>query len=201
MFKREWTIFGILAACAIGVTLFARFYTRQDGTSVTWLTYVAAVAIFATLILGALLIFLYVTQRFNVLLQREHFVAQKQYQWADQKLLIDYDSQRLANTYIATRPVIPFSDVASFRIETYHVGARKELPADQCFVSLVIAITTDSVAGEYLYLPAYEVQVSSQDVQDVKEITAELLDKYPLLADMFALQQDVKKILEINSAN
>lgn len=201
MFKREWTVFGILSACTVAVTLFALLYTRTDGTRVEWLLYVAIVAIVATLALLAFLVYTHVTQRFNLLLAREHFVAQKQYAWRDQKLCIDFDSERIANTYISTRPIVAFSEVAGFRIETYRIGEHAELDEDQCFVSLVIAISKAGVEDEYMYIPAYEVQVSAEDGWDVKEITEELAEKYPELADVLALQQDVKRIVEINAAN
>lgn len=201
MFKREWTVFGILSACSVGVTLFARLYTRADGTKVEWLSHVAAVAIVLTLVFLALLLYLTAKQKFAALLAREQFVAQKQYEWQDQKLLIDFDSQRIANTYLSTKPIIPFSDVVRFRIETYHVGAHGELPEDQCFVSLVIAVSKEGYESEYLYIPAYEVQVSAEDALGITEVTAELAEKYPELTDVFELQTDVKKILEINAAN
>ena len=201
MFKREWTTFGILCACTVAVTLFARLYTRADGTQVEWLLYVAIVAIVATLAFLAFLLYLTAKQKFDRLLLREHFVAQKQYKWADQKLLIDFDSQRLANTYISTKPIVPFSEVVSFRIETYRNGARVELPEDQCFVSYVISISKAGFTSEYLYIPAYEIKVSAEDANDIKEISDELAEKYPELTDMLALQKDIKKILEINASN
>lgn len=201
MFKKEWTAFGILSAFTVALTLFTLFYTRKDGTHVGWLLYVAIVAIVATFALLVFLLYLSITQRFNILLQREHFVAQKQYAWRDQKLLIDFDSNRLANTYISTKPIVQFSEVASFRIETYRSGENAELDEDQCFVSLVIAISKAGFESEYLYIPAYEVKVSAEDGWDVKEITEELAEKYPKLADMLELQQDVKRIIEINAAN
>ena len=200
MFKREWTVFGILAGCSAAVTIFAAVYKRSDGAKVKWLTYVAIVAIVVTLAFLALLLYLNAKNKFDGLLARDNFVAQKQYVWGKQKLLIDFDSQRIANTYISIKPIVSFDEVANFRIETYHIGERAELPEDQCFVSLVIAVKKEGFEDEYLYIPAYEVQVSAEDVSDIKQISQELVAKYPELEEVAALQSDVKKILEINAA-
>ena len=202
MFKREWTVFGVLSACTVAVTFFSIFYTRSDGTKVAWLSNVAVVAIVATFAFLAVLLYLNAKHKFYRLLSNEHFVPQKQYTWDDQKLFIDFDSQRIANTYLSTKPFVAFDEVVSFRIERYHIGARAELPEDQCFVSLVIAVKKEGFESEYLYISAYEVQVESADIQeDLKEISAELVEKYPELQQLFELQSDVKSILEMNKAN
>ena len=70
-----------------------------------------------------------------------------------------------------------------------------------CFVSFVITVTKEGFETEYLYIPVFEVKVDAKDVQHVKEITAELVEKYPELSDMMELQTDIKKILDINVAN
>ena len=201
MFKREWTVFGVLSACTVAVTLFSLIYTRSDGTKVEWLSYVVIIAIVVTVAFLAMLLYFSARQKFDILLQREGFVASKQYKWDKHLVCLDFDSQRLANTYLSTKPIVPFSDVLSFRIETYRIGAHEELPEDQCFLSFVISIKKEGFDYEYQYIPVFEVKVDSADVAEVKEITQELTDKYPELTDMMALQTDVKKILEINAAN
>ena len=201
MFKREWTVFGILSACTVAVTLFAALYTQSNGSKVEWLSHVAAVAIVATLAFLAILLYFNAKQKFDRILSRENFVAQKQYEWDRQRLLIDFDSQRIANTYLSTKPIINFSDVLSFRIETYRIGAHEELSEEYVFISFVITLKKEGFEFEYQYLPVFEVKVSADDANDIKEVTTELVKKYPELDDMFALQEDVKRILEINAAN
>lgn len=202
MFKREWTVFSILAACTVAVTCFSFIYTRSDGTKVEWLTYVAAVAILATLAFLALLLYLHAKQKFNILLAREHFVAQKQYDWAHEKLLIDFDSKRIANTYLSTKPIVAFADIASFRLESYRIGEQEELPENQRFLSLVITVKKDGFEDEYLYIPAFEVKVESADITDgMKEVGAELVEKYPELKALVELQSDLKQIVAINEAS
>ena len=201
MFKREWTVFGVLSACTVAVTLFSLIYKRSDGTKVEWLSYIVGIAIVVTVAFLAVLLYFSAKQKFDILLQREGFVASKQYNWEGNRLLIDFDSQRLANTYLSTKPIVPFCDVLSFRIETYRIGEHEELSEEQCFLSFVISIKKEDFDYEYQYIPLFEVKVDSADAADIKEITQELTDKYPELTDMLALQTDVKKILEINAAN
>ena len=48
----------------------------------------------------------------------------------------------------------------------------------------------------------YEIAVDVEEIGDgLKELTPELLEKYPEFADMNKLREDVDKILEINAAN
>ena len=56
MFKKEWTVLGILSACTVAVCCFACFYKQPDGTRVGWLAYVAIVAVVATLALPAFVV-------------------------------------------------------------------------------------------------------------------------------------------------
>ena len=200
MFKREWTVFSVLSACTVAVTALAIFY-KPDGTKVGWLTYIAVIAIVATVGFLAFLLYLNAKQKFDRLLATEQFVADKTYTWGKFKLVMDFQSQRLANSYLSTRAIIPFCDVAGYRMETYRKNEEMELSEEQSFVSLVITLKKDGFEFEYQYLPVFEIKVSTVDVNDIKEVTPELMAKYPELADMLALQQDLASILEINVAN
>ena len=200
MFKREWTVFGALSACTVAVIFFALFY-KSDGARVQWLTYVAVIAVIATLCFLAFMLYINAKQKFDRLLATEQFVIDKLYAWGKFKLVIDFESQRIANNYLSTRAIIPFSDVAGYRLETYHKNEDVELDEEHVFLSLVISLKKDGFEFEYQYLPVFEVQVESADVQDIKEVTQELTEKYPELTDMFALQEDIRKILEINATN
>ena len=200
MFKREWTVFGALSACTVAVIFFALFY-RSDGARVQWLSYVAVVAVVATLCFLAFMLYLNAKQKFDRLLAKEQFAIDKQYEWGKFKLLIDFQGQRIANNYLSTRAIIPFSDVAGYRLETYRKNEDVELDDEHVFLSLVISLKKDGFEFEYQYLPVFEMKVESVDVQDIKEVTQDLTEKYPELTDMFALQQDARKILEINVAN
>lgn len=201
MFKREWTVFGLLSACTVAVTFFAIFYRQPDGAKVEWLFYVAVVAIVATICFLVFLLYLNAKQKFDRLLVKEQFNADKRYLWGRYKLLIDFESQRLANNYLSTRAIIPFCEVAGYRLETYRKNDDVELDEDQVFTSLVITLKKDGFEFEYQYLPVFEIKVESADVQDINEITPKLVEKNPELADVLALQQDLNNILEINLAN
>ncbi|MCH5157300.1 MAG: hypothetical protein J1G02_05450 [Clostridiales bacterium] len=200
MFKREWTVFTILSVCTVAITVFAIIY-KYDGARVEWLTYVAVVAIIATLAFLVYLLYINAKQKFDRLLSREQFVANKEYMWGNYKLLIDFESQRLANNYLSTRAIIPFSDVAGYRIETYHKNDDVELSDEHVFLSLVITLKKAGFEFEYQYLPVFEIKVNTEDVNDIKEVTSELVAKYPELSDVLALQEDLSTILQTNIAH
>lgn len=202
MTKNKWIIWAIVLACAaVFLTIFAVTFKSQTGVALPWWAFVAALAIFALIVYLVILLAQRSAQRFEALLLKEGIAKKLQYKWSSYLLYVDFESGRLANNYLSTRAIIPFSEVVGFRIEAYHDGEDEELSEEENFLSLVLTLKKDGYEFEYQYLPVFEIKVSAIDAIDVKEITTELVEKYPTLADMLALQQDVKKILEINAAN
>lgn len=202
MTKNKWTILAIILVCAaLFLTIFGVSFKSQTGHDLPWWAFVVALIIFALLVYLVMLLAERSDKRFDSLLLSENIDTSRQYKWGRYRVYVDFDSQRLANNYLSTRALIPFSEVAGLRIEAYHVGEVEELDENQVFLSLVLSLKKDGFEFEYQYLPVFEIKVDSGDVADIKEVTAELVEKYPELADMLALQSDVKKILEINAAN
>ena len=202
MTNKKWIVLAIILVCAaLFLTIFAVTFKSQTGVSLPWWAFILALVIFALVVYLVILLSRRSAQRFESLLATEGISTDRQYKWGGHVLYVDFDSQRLANTYLSTRAVIPFCDVAGYRLETYRDGESVELTDEQIFVSMVISLTKEGFEFEYQYLPVFEIKLNVEDANDLKEITSELVDKYPELADMLALQTDLRKILEINRAN
>lgn len=203
MTKKKWLSLGIIVVCgAIVLTLFSVMFESRTGVALPWWAYPIALVIYALIVYLVILLAKGFSLRFDTFLAREGFNVDKQYQWDKQKLYIDFQSKRLANTYISTKPIVQFSEIAGCRFETYQVGVKEELPDDKRFVSIVLTVKKEGFEYEYLYIPMFEVAIDTADIGDsVKEISPELLDKYPELADLAELHCDVQKILEINAAD
>lgn len=202
MTKNKWIFFAIVLICAaMFLTIFAVSFKSHTGVALPWWAFIAALAIFALVVYLVILLSQRSAKRFETLLINEEIATDRQYKWSNYLLYVDFESQRLANNYLSTRAIIPFSEVAGCRIETYHTGENEELSEDEIFLSLVISLNKEGFDYEYQYLPVFEIKVNVEDASDITEITTELVEKYPQLSDMFALQTDIRKILEINAAN
>ena len=202
MTKKKWFIAVIILICAaIFLTIFAVTFKSQTGQDLPWWAFVAALVIFALIVYLVILLSERSAKRFETLLLNEGIATDRQYKWRKYVLYVDFESQRLANNYLSTRAIVPFDDVAGCRIESYRISEEVELPESERFLSLVLTLRKEGSDYEYQYLPVFEVKVEAEDVTDIKEVTAELTEKYSELTDMLALQSDVKKILEINAQN
>ena len=202
MTKKKWISLVIILVCAaIVLSIFSFAFKSQTGVDLPWWAYIVALVIYALIVYLVIILTKRSTAQFDALLAREGFSAQKSYVWGNQKLLVDFDSQRIANTYLSTRPLIAFSDVAGYRIESYRSGKDVELPDDKRFVSFVLSVKKHDDEFEYMYIPLFEIKVDNIDLPDkMIEISDELVAKYPELKDMYELQTDVKTILQINEA-
>ncbi|MCH5153249.1 MAG: hypothetical protein J1F68_04760 [Clostridiales bacterium] len=202
MTKNKWIVLIIILVCAaMFLTIFAVTFKAYTGVDLPWWAFIAALVIFALIVYLVIILSQRSSKRFESLLLSEGIVTDRQYKWGNYLLYVDFASSRLANNYLSTREIIQFADVAGFRLETYRTGEDVELSDEQSFVSLVISFRKEGFEYEYQYLPVFEVKVESADIEDVKQISPQLVDKYPELSDMLALQDDLNKILEINAAN
>lgn len=201
MTKKKWISLGIIAVCAaIVLTIFSVLFERSTGVSLPWWAYIVALLIYALIVYLIYIITKITSQRYEAMLAKANFKVDSQYEWNKQIVSLDFQSKRLANTYITTKPFVDFSEIVGYRFETYQMGESEELDDDKRFVSLVLSIKKESAEQEFLYIPVFEVAVDAADVGDgIAEITPELVDKYPSLSDMADLEADVKKILEMNS--
>ena len=202
MTKNKWIILAIILVCAaLFLTIFAISFESITGVALPWWAVIVALVIFGLIVYLVILLSERSAKRFETLLLTEGISTEKQYKWGNYLLYVDFTGQRLANNYLSTRQIIPFSDVAGYRIESYRSSENVELPQEQIFLSLVISLKKDGFEFEYQYLPVFEIKVESAAVDDFNEITDELVERFPELSEMLALQQDLKKIIEINSEN
>lgn len=203
MTKKKWMSLAIILVCAvIVISIFSFVFKTQTGVDLPWWAYIVALVIYALIVYLVIILSARSKEQFAALLAREGFTVEKEYKWDKQSLCIDFTSKRIANTYISTKPIIQFGDIASFRIESYQVGKEQELPDDKRFLSLVLTVKKEGFEFEYLYIPMFEIAVDVADIPEkFTEISDELVEKYPELKDMYELQADVKKILEINEAD
>ena len=203
MTKKKWISLGIIAVCAVIVlTIFSVLFERSTGVALPWWAYIVGLLIYALIVYLIYLITKISSQRYDTMLAKANFHADRQYSWNKQILSLDFESKRLANTYLTTKPFVPFSDVVSYRFETYQSGFSKDLSEDKRFVSLVLSVKKEGLEQEFLYIPVFEIEVDTEVIGDgITEITSELVEKYPALSDMAELQSDVKRILEINAVD
>ena len=203
MTKKKWLALGIFAiGGAIVLTIFSIVFKSRTGVALPWWAYVIALVIYALIVYMIILFVGCSSQRFDAMLSKVGFNTDKQYNWGPHTLRIDFQSKRIANTYISTKPIVDFHEVAGYRFETYQTGANEELESDKRFVSLVLTVKKAGFEFEYLYVPMFEVAVDADAIGDgITEITPELVERYPELAEVKALCDDVKQILEINAAD
>ena len=204
MFKKDWTVFSILAAFTVFLVAFASAY-KPNGTQIAWLSYVAAVAIVATVAYLIYLLYAMSRQRFARLMLRENFNTEKLYFWNDKELHIDFTGKLIANNYLTTKPIFPFGDVVGYRFEAYRISGETHaehievLSDDERFVSIVLTIKKPEREFEFLYIPMFEVKVANDDIgETIESIPSELVEKYPDLQQLVDLQKDIESILEIN---
>ena len=205
MFKKDWIVFSILATFTAFLAVFSAVYTQPNGEKVSWLAYVVAVTVVATIAYLIYLLYAMSRQSFARLMQRENFNTDKLYVWKDTELHIDFAGKRVANSYLSTKPIFPFSDVVGYRFETFRISGDTHaehvevLSDDERFVSLVLTIKRPEHEFEFLYIPMFEVKVSNSDIgESVETLSDELVAKYPDLQQLVELQKDVETILSIN---
>ena len=198
MTKKKWISLGIIAVCAaIVLTIFSILFERSTGVALPWWAYIIGLLIYALIVYLIYIITKITSQRYASMLAKADFHVDRQYEWDNQIISIDFTSKRIANTYLTTKPFVDFSEIVGYRFETYHTGANKELPEGKIFVSLVLSIKKEGFEYEYRYIPVFEVAVDAEIVGDgIAEITPELVDRYPDLKEMAELQADINKILE-----
>ena len=111
-------------------------------------------------------------------------------------VLIDFPTKQFGSNLIY-KQVVPFSRVASGRIEVLPYAASKE----KCQVQYVIAISRKDNDLSYDYIEMFSTVVNKSELGENDQLTAEMFDKYPQLSDILALHEDVQKIMEINHAD
>ena len=208
MFKKDWIVFSILAVSTAFLTVFSSVYRQPNGAQVEWLSYVVAVAIVATIAYLIYLLYAMSRQSFTRLMQRENFNTEKLYVWKDIELHIDFTGKRIANNYLSTKPMFPFSDVVGCRFEAFRISGDtyaehlEVLNDDERFVGIVLTIKKPEHEFEFLYISMFEVKVANDDIgETIESLPDELVAKYPDLQQLVELQKDVERILATNKSS
>lgn len=210
MNKRKFSpmtiLLGIVAAAvcdAILLVLFNSTFNAITGQMLPWWAYIAATCIFALIVYLIYLLIRIHGQRFDRLLAREGFNADKRYEADGQTLCIDFEGKRIANTYLSTRTFVDFKDVVGCRVERYQRGAKTVLSEDECFVDLVITVNREDPTPDhpYLYIAMFEIKLAAKDVADTPDVTEDLVAEYPELQPMYELKRDITEILRINRSD
>ena len=205
MFKKDWIAFSILATFTVGLVAFAAIYRQPSGAQVEWLAYVSAVVIVATIAYLIYLLYAMQKQSFARLLKKENFNTEKLYVWKNVELHLDFSGKRVANNYLSTKPIFPFCDLVGYRFETFRISGEtyaehvQVLPDEERFVSIVLTVKRPEHEFEFLYISMFEVKVASDDIgENLENLSAELVAKYPDLQQLVELQKDVEEILAAN---
>lgn len=206
--KFSWksVLFGVVAVVvfdAILLVLFNAMFSAVTGQALPWWAYIVATCIYALIVYLIYLLIQIRGQSFERMLLREGFQVDKRYEAVGQKLCIDFQNKRIANTYLSTKPLINFSEVVGYRVECFQTGSKIVLSEDKRYLNIVLTINKEDPTPEhpYLYLAMFEVKVAAEDVAETPDVTEELVAKYHELQPLYELKQDVLKILEINKTD
>lgn len=194
----------VIVACAVLLLVLSDYvFKNVTGRALPWWAYLTIAAIYALIVYLIYLLIGISKQRFERLLAREGVCTDKVYESDGQKLYVDFASKRIADTYLSTKPIVRFDEVAGFRVECFQTGSKRVLSDDRRFLSVVLTIRKSDPTADspYLYLPMFETEVDAADVPDEPDVTEEMVAKYPELQPLYDLKTDVVKILELNKAD
>lgn len=210
MKKKDWIIIGVTSAIMLIAEIIMYFVWRKDtdeqvllallgGTSGVYVV-VTLLAVVLPARLGKR-----VKENFEMRLSREGFSMQNAHTYNNEAtsqtttVAIDFDTKRFACNLLY-KDIVPFERIAASRIEfePRYAGIVQD---NKLVVSLVISVSEAYDEFQYFYISMFSVLVDKQDVGDKDEITPELLEKYPDLQQICDLQQDMLKLLEVNSSN
>lgn len=210
MKKKDWIILGIVSAIYLLIMLVIYFVWRTDIDGHLLLALLGGS--FGGYVVVVLLVVALssrhskrVTENFEMRISREGFSMQKVYTYNNEAasqsttVAIDFDSKRFACNLLY-KYIVPFERIAASRIEfaPRYTGILQD---NKLVVSLVISVHEAYDEFKYFYISMFGVLVDGQDVGDNDDITPELLAKYPDLQQICDLQQDMLKLLEVNSSN
>ena len=108
-------------------------------------------------------------------------------------ICIDFDSKQFASNLIYNN-VVPFSRIASGRIEVFPYNISKE----KCIVRYVISVSRKNNDMSYDYIELFDTVVYKSEMGENDQLTEQMLSKYQVLNEMLALNEDIQKIVEIN---
>ncbi len=201
MSTKKWlSLAAVLAGGAAALGLFYAVFLDITHRALPWWAYIFAAAIYFLVVYLGYLLWQNHRQHFQRMLDKAGFSCDKRYDADGQTLCIDFAAKRLANTYLSTKPFVPFCDVADCRIECYQTGSRRVLDDDRRYLSVVISVvkTDPSPEHPYLYLSMFEEEVAAEDVPETPDVTEQMVAAYPQLQPMLELKRDICSIIDGN---
>ena len=111
-------------------------------------------------------------------------------------IAIDFDSKQFASNLIYNQ-VVPFGRIASGRTEILPYAMSDE----KCVVQYVISVARKDDDMSYDYIELFDTVVFKSELGENDSLTEEMLNKYPLLNEILALDEDIQKIIKINLAD
>lgn len=206
--KKKYLIWVLLCfvASVVAITVGSFVYKANTGKHLSWAFFVFVPLGFTAAIFGIASLANHLEthqgESFETKLSRSGFSGQKTYvghhMAVENKvcIVIDFNTKQFASNLIY-KYVVPFSRVASGRIEILPYNMSKE----QCIVQYVISISRKDNDMDYDYIALFDTVVDKSELGENDSLTAEMFDRYPLLSDILALNEDIQKIVEINKAD
>lgn len=212
MKKKDWMILGGVAGATL-VTLLFFWLTLRTDTGERYSIWLFAGPFLGFIVLSGAIVAIckFVGNReketFETWLSREGFSTQNLYVWEgdamgthqNASVCIDFDNKRFACNQLY-RYVVPFERIANVQTEFSQLmfGSISET---QRRVNLVISVREACDEFKYFYITMFDVVVDLAAFGEKEELTPTLVENYPEFRRMYELQQDVKKIIEINIAD
>ncbi|MCD8040466.1 MAG: hypothetical protein LUF82_03005 [Clostridia bacterium] len=195
MTKKNMIITTVIFLCVIAsITVFSFIYHSLSGAWFPWWVYVIAVALFVVYIISCFIFTRKSSDKFYRQLHRLNFAIQREYKWGNCIFCIDFASRRIACNYLIN-PVISFNELAGFSTEVSDRTQSKILPQNKRNISLSVSVVVGD-DNNLFHFKMYEVIVDADDLQDEEQVNFnELMPQYPLMNDLFELQQDLTKII------
>ncbi|MCH5153248.1 MAG: hypothetical protein J1F68_04755 [Clostridiales bacterium] len=206
--KKKYLIWVLLCCIVsiVAVTIGSFVYKANSGEHLSWVFFVFVplgftAAVFCLALLGNYME-THKGETIETKMYRSGFSGQKSYighhLTAQNKVvvMIDFKTKQFASNQIY-RYVVPFSRVASGRIEVLPYNMSNE----KCIVQYVIAIARNDGEMSYDYIELFDTVVDKSELGENDKLTEQMFDKYPLLNDILALNEDIQKIVKINQAD
>ena len=204
MQKKYWIgVFAALAMSVVVVAIGSFIHQTNSGEHFGWQLWVFVPLGVTALALGVALLFNYLEthkgESFESQLSRIGVNTRKTYVGhhiaPENKVcvVIDFDSKQFASNLIY-HYVVPFSRIASGRIEVLPYATSRE----KCRVQYVISVRRKDNETNYDYIELFDTVVYKSELGENDQLTTEMFNKYPVLNDILALNEDVQKIMEIN---
>lgn len=192
MTKTGWVINITLFICSmISVFLFSLLFKAEYGFFWHWSIYLIVPVIFVVETILRYIASYRAKIKFYSMLQRNHFIIQKQYIWQNRILCIDFENKKFACNLFSIRPIIFFKDVRSCSIELSRRKSKKTI------LSLVISVKMQGGSFDFFHITMFDKMIFLSDDTEKIDFDKTVKD-LSNLEELISLRDDIEKIVEIN---